>query len=62
MTPKQYTRNIEREIKQLNRLIDFKILNGLHYREDSRKHKTLLQKLRHQHRRGLFSGIFSQQF
>lgn len=45
MTQYKYTREVEREIKRINEIIDFKILHGYGYREDTRLHKKLLRQL-----------------
>ncbi len=42
----QYKFAIEKEIKKLNRTIDSKIVSGMRYRDDARRHKELLQQVR----------------
>lgn len=37
---------LQREISKLNRLIDNKIIAGLDYKEDARRHKKLLAEIR----------------
>lgn len=42
----QYKFAIEKEIKKLNQTIDSKILSGMRYRDDARRHKDLLRQIR----------------
>lgn len=59
MTRTQYTKVIERELQALNERIDHKILRGESYKEESRKHKALLLKMRMQHHKSVFGRLFS---
>jgi hypothetical protein len=38
----QITHNIGKEIKKLNRVIDLKIIKGLPYKAEARRHKFLM--------------------
>lgn len=42
MSKHQYMKHISKELKKINEIIDFKILHGLNYKEETRKHKELL--------------------
>ena len=46
MTKQQYFTIIEKQIQQLNDRIDAKIMHGLSYAAESKKHKELLRQLR----------------
>lgn len=61
MSKEQYKKIIEREIYKLNQRIDFKIIKGERYADESKKHKLLLQKMRKYDRKGFFSRLFSSQ-
>lgn len=47
MTKYQVSKAIFAEIIKLNQAIDRKIIAGISYREESRRHKSLLAKLRY---------------
>lgn len=51
MTRNQYTKTIERELQKINEQIDFKILHGKRYADDSKRHKMLLERFNRQRRR-----------
>jgi hypothetical protein len=57
MTREQYLKIIERELHNLNKKIDVKILQGIDYAKEAREHKQLLHKIRQHSRRG-FLGKF----
>jgi hypothetical protein len=57
MTQQEYKKTIEAEIRSLNKKIDLKIIKGLPYSDESRKHKMLLRKL--QNHNNLLSRLFS---
>ncbi len=57
MTREQYLKIIEREIHNINKKIDIKILRGEDYSKEAREHKELLHKIR-QHSRKNFWGNF----
>ena len=60
MTREQYLKIIEREIHNINKRIDIKILQGQEYRKEALEHKQLLHKIR-QHSRKSFWGNFLNQ-
>ena len=45
MSKPQIIRSVRREIRKLNRIIDYKIIQGLPYRIESRRHKLLVLQL-----------------
>ena len=47
MTQHQVFKVIVSEIEMLNKEIDLKIIRGLSYAEESKRHKTLLARLKH---------------
>ncbi len=59
MSKYQIARELRREIKKINEKIDLRIIQGLSYREESRRHKFLVSQLaRLQPRRApLFGGF-----
>lgn len=62
MSQKQYLKTIEREIQNINKKIDMKIVRGEAYFREARDHKLLLQKMRYLSRRNLFSRFFPSLF
>lgn len=56
MTRNQYKKVIENQIKKINERIDYKIVNGIAYSNDSRRHKALLDKFRRQYETPSFFG------
>lgn len=54
MTRQQYTKNIYQELRALNERIDYKILRGQRYTDESRRHKALLRQIRAQSSKSLF--------
>jgi hypothetical protein len=54
-------KTVQRQLRELNWRIDMKILSGLSYREEARRHKILLRQLEHLRKseRGIFGKIFS---
>jgi hypothetical protein len=60
MSQEQYKKIIERELRNINQRIDFKIIKGEQYAEESKKHKMLLQKIRRQKRKGFFGRLFAR--
>ncbi len=62
MTRYQYTKKIENEIKKINERIDYKILRGEQYLEDSKRHKVLLSKIRQQRKAGIFVNLIPSFF
>lgn len=59
MTKEQYIHKIKKEVKQLNEVIDFKIIHGMRYVNEARRHRILLQKIRAQ-RPNKFYNLFFQ--
>lgn len=54
----QYLKIIEKEIHNINKRIDMKILQGQEYKKEALEHKILLKKIR-QHSRTNFFPDFS---
>jgi hypothetical protein len=59
MSQEQYKKIIEREIRNINQRIDFKIIKGERYADESKRHKLLLQKIRKQKHKGLLGRLFA---
>lgn len=57
MSSHEYKKVLARKLDRLNKAIDYKILNGMSYADDSRQHKTLLRELQKQSSRGLFQKL-----
>ena len=51
MTRHQYTQTLARELQKINERIDYKILHGQRYTDDSKRHKILLERFNRQRRR-----------
>ncbi len=51
MTRHQYTQTLARELQKINERIDYKILHGQRYADDSKRHKMLLERFNRQRRR-----------
>lgn len=47
MSRNQLIRTIRKEIRDLNWVIDMKIVKGMSYRREARRHKLLLMQLNH---------------
>jgi hypothetical protein len=45
MSKHKYVKEMERELQRINEVIDFKILHGMAYREETRMHKKLLNQI-----------------
>jgi predicted SprT family Zn-dependent metalloprotease len=45
MSKHKYVKEMERELHRINEIIDFKILHGLVYREETRQHKKLMSQI-----------------
>ena len=58
MTKEQYIHKIKKEMKQLNEVIDFKIIHGMRYSMEARRHRILLQKIRAQRTNKLYNLFF----
>ena len=59
MTHQQYRQRIEHEIDSLNVVIDEKILRGLSYRFEARRHRDLIRQMRKIRRRPVLSRMLS---
>lgn len=59
MSKEQYLKIIEREIHNINKKIDIKIMQGEDYRKESREHKQLLHKIRQHRRRGILGNFLN---
>ncbi len=63
MSEQQYKNWIGRELQRLNEIIDYNILHGFNYREESKKHKALLKQTevmqKKEQKRSVFSFMFS---
>jgi hypothetical protein len=58
MSKNQLAHSISVELRKLNEVIDMKIIRGLSYRAEARRHKHLLTKLNQANRqRSFFSGL-----
>ncbi|MFN4181208.1 MAG: hypothetical protein ACK4FA_00720 [Candidatus Paceibacteria bacterium] len=59
MSQAQYLKMLERELNKLNRVIDYKIVNGENYSREARDHKLILKKVRYIHnaRRGWLARL-----
>jgi hypothetical protein len=58
MNREQYVKIIERELQNINKIIDMKILQGMEYKKEALNHKILQKKMR-QHSRKSFLSKFS---
>jgi hypothetical protein len=56
MTPHQYKRLLATELNRINQRIDFKIMRGERYSDDSKRHRELLRKFQRQKRKQGFLG------
>ena len=45
MSKHQIVRELRREIRKINQIIDLRIIQGLPYREEARRHKFLMSQL-----------------
>lgn len=59
MSREQYLKIIEREIHNINKRIDVKIIEGADYKKEAREHKQLLHKIRQHSRRGFLGNFFN---
>jgi hypothetical protein len=63
MTRTQYLKLIEKEIQEINKRIDYKIINGEEYSREARDHKLLLRKIRQNTpQKSIFSKFFPSVF
>jgi hypothetical protein len=59
MSREQYIKLIEKELHNVNKKIDMKILEGADYRKEARDHKILRKKILQHSRQNFFSNFFS---
>lgn len=59
MSREQYLKIIEREIHNINKRIDAKIIQGMDYKREAREHKQLLRKIRQHSRKGFLANFFN---
>ena len=62
MTREQYVQILESQIQHLNQQIDFKIIQGQNYSNESKKQKELLLKIRQHSAPDFFKKIFNTVF
>lgn len=55
MNREQYVKIIERELQNINKRIDMKILQGVEYRKEAREHKMLQKKMLQHSRKSFFT-------
>ena len=60
MRREQYLKIIEREINNINKKIDMKIMKGIDYKKEALEHKQLLHKIRQHSRRGFWGNFYNQ--
>ncbi len=59
MSKEQYLKIIEREIHNVNKIIDAKIIKGLDYKSEALTHKQLLHKIRQHKRKGPWGNFLN---
>jgi hypothetical protein len=62
MSQKQYLKMLEKEIQNINKKIDMKIVRGEEYWKEARDHKLLLKRMRSFQRKSLFKNITQRFF
>ena len=58
MSRQEYLKLLEKELQRVNKIIDYKILHGLEYRNEARDHKMLLRKVRQNNHRSFLNKMF----
>ncbi|MFA7191776.1 MAG: hypothetical protein WC089_00540 [Candidatus Paceibacterota bacterium] len=58
MSKEQYIKLIERELNNINKRIDMKILAGQEYHKEAQDHKLLRRKILQHSRRAYFNRFF----
>ena len=62
MSKHKYVKEMERELHHINEIIDFKILHGMSYREETRTHRKLMSHIgsarKHKRSFNLFGILF----
>ena len=61
MSRYELKKTVQRQLRELNWRIDMKIVQGLSYRQEAKRHKILLRQLEHIRRSevGIFGRIFN---
>jgi len=62
MSQKQYVKMIEKEIHNLNKKIDLKIMHGEDYKREARDHKIMIRRMRYLTRKNSFKGFLDKFF
>ncbi len=62
MSQTQYLKLLEKEIQNINKKIDLKIMQGEVYIKEARDHKLLLKKVRYNSKKGFLSKFFPSFF
>ena len=62
MKHQEYIKFIEKELQEINKRIDYKILNGEQYFREARDHKLLLRKIRQHTQSNFFNRFFPSMF
>ena len=59
MSREQYIHIIQKELQEVNKRIDIKILQGQEYTKEARDHKILRRKIMQHSRKSIFSKFFT---
>ncbi len=64
MSQNQFLKILERDLQEINKTIDLKIMQGLDYSREARDHKIILKKIKYnsRNRSNFFSKIFPFNF
>lgn len=62
MTRHQYSKSIQQELRALNERIDYKILRGIQYADDARRHRMLRRSITRQHKGGFLTRLIPSFF
>lgn len=62
MTRHQYTKSIQQELRALNERIDYKILRGIQYADDARRHRLLCRSMARQNKGGFLTRLIPSFF
>jgi hypothetical protein len=55
----EYATLLEKELTTLNWIIDEKILHGISYHREAKRHRELIKQARRERRRPFFARVFS---
>ena len=58
MSNKQYVKALNREIRELNRVIDYKIIHHDNCKMEARRHRKLLQEVRRHEIKKSFADLY----